>query len=165
MAPEVAAALAIATVVVAVLQLGATAVIAIVLQRSTSKLARVELSRTLREAWVTIDSLALGDHEALQIADSLLPKHPTHEPDDFARKRLFILTYLNPIATWHHGVIEGIYGSQTKANLEVVRGLLTEVLDDDDAYWVSQNHWHDESFRTLCTEIRTSIEAKAGTSP
>jgi hypothetical protein len=160
MTPEFTATVEILTLILLALQLLATVAIAWVVHQSAARVARVNILRSLRETWVSIDSFALGDERTLAIADALLPEHPTHQTVDFSRKRLFLLAYLNPIATWFHAAEEGIYGAKTEENLEVVRGLLKSVLVDEDAYWVTQHHWYGESFARLCDDIHASLPVK-----
>jgi hypothetical protein len=161
MTPEQTATVEILTLILLVAQLIATIAIAVVVHKSAARVARVDILRSLRETWINIDSFALGDDQALAIADSLLPDPPEPKPDGFARKRVFLLAYLNPIATWFHAAEEGIYGNKTEENMDVVRGLLKSVLHDDDAFWVSQSHWYGTSFQELCKELRKSLPPKA----
>lgn len=149
---------------VQILQLLATVAIAVVVHQSAGSVARIEILRSLRETWINIDSFALSDARTLNIADSLLPPRPPDPPDrsgdSSARKRLFLLAYLNPIATWFDAVEEGIYGAKKEQNMAVVRGLLGVVLRDEDAYWVTQNHWYGDSFEKLCREIHSTLPSK-----
>ena len=146
----------------AVAQIIVTAALAWVVYLSTNKLARLDFSRSVRDAWVAVDELALADAKTLDAADTLLmPKPPGSQTTDFARKRWFILAYLNPINTQFQGAQEGLFGSKTEDALANVRHQLGALLADDDAYWVSQHHGHDQAFRDLCTEIRAGILARA----
>jgi hypothetical protein len=138
----------------AVAQIIVTGLLAWVVYLSTAKIARLEFSRSLRDAWVGVDELALADQATLQAADTLLAQKPGSETIDFARKRWFILAYLNPINTAWQGAHEGIFGSRKDEILAGVKAQLEALLVDDDAYWVSQNHGHEKAFRELCTEIR-----------
>jgi hypothetical protein len=131
-----------------------TGVLAWVLNRSTNTIARLDFSRSVRESWIGIDELALANEATLEAADSLLVPRPAHERTGLsAHKRWFILAYLNPINTTYQGAIDGIFGSRKEEMLDSVRSQLQQLLVDHDAYWVSQNHGHDESFKALCTQI------------
>src|SRR5262245_9462636 len=110
MSPELTAALEVITVILLALQLAATVAIAWIVDRGAGRLARVNVLRSLRETWINIDFLALRDDRTLAIADSLLPSPDTPKSEGFARKRLFLLAYINPIATWFDAAEEGIYG-------------------------------------------------------
>jgi hypothetical protein len=136
-----------------------TGVLAAILQRSTNKIARVDFDRGVHETWIDVDELALAHDATLTTADSLLAPKPVHDPCEFARKRWFILAYLNPIATVYQGANDGIYGSRKKEMLAAIRSQLETLLVDDDAYWVSQHHGHEKSFQDFCTRIRERINA------
>jgi hypothetical protein len=106
----------------------------------------------MREAWIAVDELALANEATLQAADTLLEPKP-RESLEFARKRWFILAYLNPITTAWQGAHDGIFGSRKDDHLAGIRTQLEALLKDEDAYWVTQNHGHEKAFRKLCTEI------------
>jgi hypothetical protein len=147
-------------------QMFLTGVLAWTVYRSTSRIARLDFGRSLRETWIAIDNLALADTETLLAADSLLTPREGRDATTFARKRWFILAYLNPVATAYQGVREGIYaGRQKEEMLAGVRSQLQVLMADEDAYWVSQNHGHEDSFQQFCTAIRESLIAGAPSAP
>ncbi|HJQ21235.1 MAG TPA: hypothetical protein VJ867_12875 [Gemmatimonadaceae bacterium] len=158
--------LQVVSVAISMLQLILTGVLAWIVHRSTSRITRLEFAKSIRDAWVTLDALALGDPETLKIADSLLHK-PGDRPDAdaFARKRWFILAYLNPIVTAYQGARDGLYGDRRK---DVIRGVQTQLeslLRDDDAFWITQHHGHEASFQALCRVVRERIEEREVSTP
>jgi hypothetical protein len=139
-----------------------TGVLALVVSRSTNMIARLEFSRSVRDAWVSVDELALANEATLKEADGLLLPNPAGAATvEFARKRWFILAYLNPINTTYQGVQDGIYGAREDEILAGIRAQLRVLLADEDAYWVSQHHGHDKSFRDFCAEVRRAVAAPA----
>jgi hypothetical protein len=156
----------VVTVSTTLAQMFLTGVLAWTVYRSTSRIARLDFSRSLRETWIGIDNLALSDTEILLAADSLLTQRKGRDRTTFARKRWFILAYLNPIATAFQGVKEGIYaGRQKDEMLAGVRSQLVVLLADEDAYWVTQNHGHEDSFQRFCTEIRQALVSVPSSAP
>ncbi len=137
-----------------------TLILGLVVYKSTSRIARLEHARSMRETWVTIDGLALADPTTLTLADALLPQ-PPHPDASFARKRWFVLAYLNPIATAHQGAIDGIYGPEKDDVVAGIRAQLATLLRDDDVFWVTQNHGHEASFQALCRTIRDGYSKAA----
>jgi hypothetical protein len=146
--------------VAAVVQIAVTGLLALVVHMSTSKIARLEFGRSLREAWVTVDELALSDASTLKVAETLLEPNPHSTTEDFARKRWFLLAYLNPINTRWQAAQAGIFGRHKGGELQNVRNQLRALLDDEEAYWVTQHHGHEVEFRQLCTEIRDELRAE-----
>lgn len=156
----------VVTVATTLAQMFLTGVLAWTVYRSTSRIARLDFSRSLRETWIGIDNLALADTATLLAADSLLTQRAGRDIATFARKRWFILAYLNPIATAYQGVKEGIYtGRQKEEMLAGVRSQLEVLMADEDAYWVTQNHGHEDSFQRFCTEIRHALVAAPANAP
>ena len=143
--------------VVTGLQVVVTAALALVVYRGTVRIARLEFAKSLRELWMNTDSIALQDPETLMTADGLLTPKEGGAGIDFARKRWYVLAYLNPISTTYDGIRSGIYGSHTENRMQDVRTQLRVLLRDEDAYWVTQHHGHEPSFRQLCTEIRGQL--------
>ena len=156
----------VVTIATTFAQMFLTGVLAWTVYRSTSRIARLDFSRSLRETWIGIDNLALADTATLLVADSLLTQREGRDATTFARKRWCILAYLNPIATAYQGVKEGIYvGRQKEERLTGVRTQLQVLMADADAYWVTQNHGHEDSFQRLCTEIRQGLLAVPSNGP
>ena len=96
MAPDVIQAYAaIAQSIIAFLTLIVTIILTYFLYRGTKAIAEIEYSRSVRDAWLTIDSVALSNDETLKIADSLMDINFNDDPIPLRRKRWFAFMVFN----------------------------------------------------------------------
>ena len=96
-------------IAVSFLTLVVTSLLTYLIHKWSKKSSSIEFTRSIRDAWVNIDSLVLKDSELLLIADSLLDPSPEKETDENKiKKRWLTLMILNTLASTFDGRERGL---------------------------------------------------------
>ena len=150
MTPEKLSAYAsVATLVVSI-------IISIILHRATTRFARAEHERSIREWWNTLNETALSSDEMLVVADALMnPSAATHSVEE-KRRRWFAFLVLNALASSFLGVTDGLSRSRDETT-SIVTHHLRILLAADDIYAQSQQGY-EAKFAALCREVREELE-------
>jgi hypothetical protein len=131
--------------------------LALIVNRSAARITQLEFARALRDSWIHVDDVTLRDPALIALAQHFQPPHESTDPE-FEKKRLFLFNYLNALITTYQGARQGLFGKHgSEEAIADIRSLLTHVVRDDDAFWVTQNHWFDADFKSLCREARDSL--------
>ena len=134
--------------------------LAVIVQRSAARLTELEFARAVRDTWLHVDDVTLRDPELVRIASQFLPPHETTDPA-FQRKRLWLLLQLNPLQTTYQAARQGLFGRDGTDSIAAIRSQLAFIVNDDDAYWVTQNQGYDPAFVALCREVRDEVKRNA----
>jgi hypothetical protein len=140
--------------VVGLLQIGATAAIAIVVYRQTNRLKKIELTKQAIDVWNFANSVALSRDENLLAFDSI-GREATSDPIEVRRKRWCAFIWLVALeATFvmqKEGMIDKKSASQTlKHSLELI-------LVDDLVYSLVLERGYDPEFVALCESVRKEV--------
>jgi len=149
---------AIAQTVIALLALIATILLTYFIYRYTVAIAKLEYTRSIRAAWLTIDSIALSSDEMLKIADSLMDPNatPNNDPIELQRKRWF--------AFMVYGILDSIHEGHKKKFLKdedaklAFEQLLFPLIRDSNTYIITQSRGHTSGFSTYCRKMREAYE-------
>jgi hypothetical protein len=127
----------------------------------TRKTAALESLRAVRDSWMQLDTLALTDDKTLRIADHLF--NPNAKPDiEQARKRWILLAALNPVVSDFMAARAGVTPSAADT-IAGCRAMLGALLQDDDAYALTQGGSYTGPFQQLCGEVRAELVAATRT--
>lgn len=163
MPSDVSTWLTVAQLVASVAGVLITVWIAFLVQRSATKLTQLEFTRAVRESWIHVDELTLGDANLLRLANTFLPQRQGAD-EAFGQKRIFLLSYLIPLSTTYLAATQGLFGDKGREVIETVKLHIGLVVADDDGFWVTQNHGHDPDFMAMCREVRAHEVATAAAS-
>lgn len=148
---------------ISVLQLGVSIVgvaitvwLALIVNRSASRIAQLEFARAVSDSWIHVDDVTLRDPALIKLSQHFQPPHDSTDPE-FEQKRLFVFFYLNPLNVTYQAARQGLFGKAGSQTVADVRNLLSYVIRDDDAYWITQHHVFDPDFKALCREVRESL--------
>jgi hypothetical protein len=136
---------------VALLTLLVTAALTVVVYYATKRIAEMEYARSVRDAWMVADSLALQDDVMLGIADKLF--HPDKQPrsTEKQRKIWFAYTVLNLHSSTFFGIKHGLFNSVTEGHLA---DMMRALLQDDDFFDITQHGGHEPEFIDFCRRVR-----------
>ena len=148
--------IALVQLAVSVVGISITVWLALIVKRSTTKIAQLEFNRALRDSWMHVDQMTLQDPNLVGLMDQYLPPHKTADPG-FGRKRLFLLVFLNPMYTTYQAAQQGLSSGSAAETIATIKSQLAYVVRDEDAYWVTQNQGYDPDFAALCREVRESL--------
>jgi hypothetical protein len=122
----------------------------------TKKMSRLDYERSVRDAWMTVDSAVL-EHDLLVVADTLFnPDDQAGVTDVRRKKRWLAYMILNPLASGFYGCEHGMTDGQAKRGIEA---MLKLILHDDDVYMLTQSGVHEPSFVAWCKELRAQLPA------
>ncbi len=99
--------IALVQLAVSVVGISITVWLALIVKRSTTRIAQLEFNRALRDSWMHVDQMTLQDPNLVGLMDQYLPPHKTADPG-FGRKRLFLLVFLNPMYTTYQAAQQGL---------------------------------------------------------
>ena len=133
--------------------------LALIVQRSTTRIAQLEFNRALRDSWMHVDEMTVQDPALLQFMNQFQLPHQSADPD-FEKKRHFLFIYLNPLYTTYQAARQGLSSGAPDQTIATIKSQLAYVVADDDAYWVTQNQGYDADFAALCREVRAELPAK-----
>jgi hypothetical protein len=139
---------AILQTLIAFFTLIATIVLTVFVYKGTKTIASIEHSRSIRDAWLTIDSIALSNNEMLVVADDLMSNFKHTDEIDQKQKRWFALMVFN--------ILISIFEGKEKQFLEnddakkAFDQLLVPMLSDEDVYNLTQNRGHPLDFSKYC---------------
>lgn len=150
---ELSAYAAVATLVV-------TVVISIILQRWSSRVARTEHERSLREWWNTLNETALSSEEMLLVADKLMHPSAVGQTVEEKRRRWFAFLVLNALSSSFLGAQDGLSRSK-EDTVGIVKHHLRILLPSDDIYELSQQGY-EPGFAALCREVRDELQERQG---
>ena len=153
---------AIAEVAQAILTLAAligTVVVSVFVYYGTKRLAILEHARSIRDAWVAIDSLALSSDEMVKIADNLQhPEFSTQSVQEM-RKRWFAYALLNALISTVHGARQGLI-HDPKAALVRAKTQLRMLVQDDILFELTQLPSNDQDIAALARALRDELKQK-----
>ena len=150
--------IALVQLAVSVVGISITVWLALIVQRSTTRLARLEFNRAVRDSWMHVDEMTLRDPGLLKFMNDHMAPHESADPA-FGQKRLFLLVYLNPLYTTYQAARQGLSSASAAETVASIKSQLAYVVRDDDAYWVTQNQGYDPDFATLCREVREALSS------
>ena len=150
--------IALVQLAVSVVGISITVWLALIVQRSTTRLARLEFNRAVRDSWMHVDEMTLHDPALLKYMNEHMPPHESTDPA-FGQKRLFLLVYLNPLYTSYQAARQGLSSASAAETIASIKGQLAYVVRDDDAYWVTQNQGYDSDFAAVCREVRAGLSS------
>jgi small basic protein len=146
---ELGAYASIATLIVSI-------VISIILHRATTRFARAEHERSIREWWNTLNETALSSDKMLLVADELMNPLATTQSLEEKRRRWFAFLVLNALSSSFLGAKDGLSRSRDDT-ISIVKHHLRILLASDDIYVQSQQGY-EAKFAALCREIREELE-------
>jgi hypothetical protein len=153
MSPEkIQAYSAVAQTVIGLLTLIVTVVLTYLLYRGTKAIAAIEYSRSLRDAWITLDSVVLSNDEMLKIADKLMDPKAIDDPIDLRRKKWIAFIVFNILASTFEGH-EQEFMKDEDARTAFDR-LLMPLIIDDDTFVLTQTRGHPPAFSGHCKKLR-----------
>jgi hypothetical protein len=142
--------------IVSIVGVTITVWIALIVQRSSSRITKLEFNRALRDSWIHVDEMTLRDPSLVSLMNEYLPPHESADPA-FAQKRLFLFVFLSPLYTTYQAARQGLAGTGAADAIAAIRSQLAYVVRDDDAYWVTQNQGYDPDFMAICREVREEV--------
>jgi hypothetical protein len=151
--------IALVQLFISLIGIGITVWLALIVQRSTTRIAQLEFNRALRDSWMHVDEMTVQDPALLQFMNRFQPPHGSADPD-FEKKRHFLFIYLNPLYTSYQAARQGLSSGARDQTIATIKSQLTYVVADDDAYWVTQNQGYDPDFAAFCREVRAELPAK-----
>jgi len=144
--------------IISIVGITITAWLALIVQRSATRISQLEFNRALRDSWNHVDEMVLQKPELLELMDQYLEPHETADPN-FAQKRSFLFVYLNPIYTTYQAARQGMSSGGSAETIATVKAQLARVVRDEDAYWLTQNQGYDSDFMAICREVHDSLPA------
>lgn len=149
---EIQAYSAIAQTVVAFLTLIVTAALTYLVYRGTKAIAAIEYSRSIRDAWLTLDSVALASDDLLTAADKLMDASTAGDPIELRRKRWLTFMVLNIMISTFEGQ-KSKFLKHEDAKIAFDR-LLMPIILDDDTFPLTQSKGHPPDFSQYCRTLR-----------
>jgi len=160
---EVSAAAGVAQAAIGLLTLITTIAITVFVYIGTRAIARIEHDRGIRDAWNSLDALALSDPALLRVAEDLLPGpgSPTGSSCKAARRKWFAYMALNVLSSMYNGATRGLTRSRPDA-LMTCEYHIAMLVAHDDVYALTQEGYSGP-FAAFCRGIREKqIAAAAG---
>lgn len=150
---EISALAAVAQTLLALAALIGSVAVSMLVWYGTRRIAKLDYERSIREAWIAVDTAALSNDQMLVMADTLMD--PKNENDDLERRRRrwFAYTVLNAITSSYFGAKHNLTQSQ-KVTIEGCRQLLGPLLRHDEIFEITQGHGYEDEFSEFCREIR-----------
>src|SRR6188474_24617 len=93
--------------------------LAVIVQRSAARLTQLEFARAVRDTWIHVDEVTLGDPNLVKLASQFLVPHETADPG-FQQKRLWLLLQLNPLQTTYQAARQGVFGRDGASSIEAI---------------------------------------------
>lgn len=150
--------------VISFLNLVVTAILTYMIHNWSKKSSSIEFTRSIRDAWVNIDSLVLQDNELLLIADSILDPSPVKETDEYKiKKRWLTLMILNTLASTFDGRQRGFI--EEGEALKAFEALLKPIISDEDTFRLTQERGHSRAFSEYCKEMRDKLSSEKHDNP
>ncbi|MBM4407473.1 MAG: hypothetical protein FJ038_02455 [Chloroflexi bacterium] len=141
---------------ISIVGIAITAWLAVIVQRSATRIAQLEFNRALRDSWMHVDEMVLQKPEFLELVDRYLEPRETADPT-FAQKRHFLFVFLSPLYTTYQAARQGLASGGSAETIATVKAQLARVLLDEDAFWLTQNQGYDSDFMTLCRDVHDSL--------
>jgi len=128
--------------------------VALVVYRFSKNQAKQQLTQAVRNAWITIDQVAISDPKALEIQSKIFFGDL---PADQTLERWHALLAMNPIVSaWHLGQLD----SSSAETVAAAEEILAKVLRHDVVRKiVLEEKIYEASFRARCEEIYARISA------
>lgn len=143
---------AVAQTVLAFLTLIVTAALTYLVYRGTKNIAAIEYSRSIRDAWLAFDSVALASDDMLIVADKLMDASTAGNPIELRRKRWLTFMVLNIMTSTFEGrKYKFVKHEDAKAAFD---RLLMPIVIDDDAFPLTQSKGHPPDFSIYCKNLR-----------
>ena len=120
-----------------------------VVGRAAKKLAAMQYTRSVFDAWLSIDTNLLGKRDLLARYHEIAG----HEAGDDPEKITVAFMILNPLRSIHMGIEKGYLRKKDYPNL---KDNLRRVLKDPVVFNLSQSELLEESFRRLCLKLAMS---------
>lgn len=144
---------AVAQAVLALIALILSVVIPLMIHKGSKLIAKLQYEKSMRESWIAVDTVALSSEEMIRIADGLVSPDSTNESLETLRKRWFVLIMMNPIKDMYFGAMHGLYEPK-EAVLQNVSQILSPILQDEDAFRITQSHGYEKEFSDFCRTVR-----------
>jgi hypothetical protein len=149
---EIQAYSAIVQTIIAFLTLIVTGALTYLVYRGTKAIAAIEYSRSIRDAWLTIDSVALSNDEILKTADKLMDASTVNDPIELRPKRWLAFMVFN--------ILISIFEGQEQAFLKdedvktAFDQILMPLIIDNDSFILTQSKGHPPRFSAYCKKLR-----------
>lgn len=118
----------------------------LVVGRAARKLAAMQYTRSVFDAWLTIDTKLLDNQELLRKYHAVAG----HATGDDPEKVTMAFMVLNPLRSIHIGIEKGYLRRRDYPSLNAN---LKRVLEDPIVFSLSQSELLEESFRRLCRRL------------
>jgi hypothetical protein len=136
---------------ISVLNLLATAGIAVVVYLTSRRYSRLQVEREIRDAWITFDQLALESDGALERIDAVFHPDRADESPEAKYRRWVHYTVRNPLEMMFLTDTAGRFGAR-QPRAELATTLVPLVRDDAFMYIVRT--YSDARFAAYCEHIR-----------
>lgn len=154
---EIQAYSAIAQTIIAFFTLIVTAALTYLVYRGTKTIAGIEYSRSIRDAWLAVDSVALSNDELLNVADRLMDATTINDPIELRRKRWLAFMVLNIMISYFEGQKhEFLKDEVAKAAFD---RLLMPLIVDKDSFTLTQTKGYAPDFSDYCKKLREEYES------
>jgi len=150
---QIAALAAVAQAILALVTLIGSIAVSLFIWYGTRRIAQLDYERSLREAWMAVDAVALSSDEMLVMADTLMDPKNAASHIEARRRRWFAYTLMNAIVSTYFGAKHGFTQSR-KDSLEACRQLLRPLMNHDEIFEITQGHGYEPEFSALCREVR-----------
>jgi hypothetical protein len=120
--------------------------------KSTRHIALMQYTRSIIDAWNTVNMLPLQHPELIPIAKDFQNPYPNNDSLEKQRKRWFTFIYINALYTSFMGIENGI--ADRAYATQGLHDLLHPLLDDDDAFRLTQNRGYHPKFARYCAKQR-----------
>ena len=145
---------AVANVVLALAAVVGSVAVALYVHYAQQRAERLSYFHSLGQAWITVDIAALADEELLVTADNLMDPANIGETDmNRRRKRWFAYAVMNLVLARYKGAMDGILEPKEEV-LAGCRGMLANLMRDDDIYAMTQGHGYEPWMSEVCSELR-----------
>jgi hypothetical protein len=131
----------------------ATIVIPVAIYWGTKKIAKLQYDKSIRDFWMTIDSLALQNPALLEIADRLMDPASTDTPLAERQKKWFAYMVLNVVACCYFAAKHDLTESRG-ATLRCAEDLATPLVLDESVFRLTQGFGNEPEFSAFCRAVR-----------
>jgi hypothetical protein len=153
---EIQAYSAIAQTIIAFFTLIVTIALTYLVYRATKIIAAIEYSRSIRDAWLSVDSVALSNDEMLKIADKLMDPSTVNDSIELRRKRWLAFMVFNIMVSNFEGKEHSFLKDEdSKAAFDK---LLMPLIIDDDSFILTQTKGHPPKFSAYCKKMREEYD-------
>lgn len=142
-------------VLVGLLNVAVTGWIAVALHRASSRVVAMEQDRAIKDAWITIDQVALADETDMQLLDAMFCPDDCADTPNEKRKRWLAYMVLNPLeAAW----TSARQGKMPDAALGSTEESMRNLVRDEAIHELIQRVVYDTAFKARCMKMREEWE-------